>query len=334
MTNDSGYRADHWTRPEDTVRDVGSQTFDRRRFLRTSLYGLGVIGSGIAFTACSNDDQSFDTPGATLVALYNPARVIVAGRPQRIPFGLVDQGQPVTDTGESLSVDVMFDGELIETVVVEGRIVSHDHPDGAEGEPGHEHSDILRYFALRTTLPEVGIYDFVTTVDGEQVSLPVQAFDPEEAQVVLSGEPLPAVITPTVDDPLDVRPLCTLRPDPCAFHDRTAADVLEAGEPMALLIATPALCATSYCGPVLDVLIRTADEFPTVVPIHVEVYANAEDVDFNLLDPEITPVETLGELGLDFEPSLFLVDRDGIVVDRIDNVFDDLELREGLAKIA
>lgn len=282
--------------------------------------------------ACSSNDQAENPP--TLVALYNPARVIVAGRPQRIPFGLVDQGQPVTDEGESLEVEIQLDGEVIDRVTVEGRIVSHDHPDGAEGEPGHEHSDILRYFALRTTLPEVAVYDFVTTIDGQQVSLPVQAFDPDEAAVVLPGEPLPAVITPTVDDALGVQPLCTLFPEPCSFHERTAADVLVAGEPMALLIATPALCATSYCGPVLDVLIRTAGDFPTVVPIHVEVYQNAEAVGFNLLDPEITPVATLGELGLDFEPSLFLVDRDGIVVDRIDNVFDDLELRQGLAAIA
>ncbi len=282
--------------------------------------------------ACSSNDQAENPP--TLVALYNQARVIVAGRPQRIPFGLVDQGQPVTDEGESLEVEIQLDGEVIDRVTVEGRIVSHDHPDGAEGEPGHEHSDILRYFALRTTLPEVAVYDFVTTIDGQQVSLPVQAFDPDEAAVVLPGEPLPAVITPTVDDALGVQPLCTLFPEPCSFHERTAADVLAAGEPMALLIATPALCATSYCGPVLDVLIRTASDFPTVVPIHVEVYQNAEAVGFNLLDPEITPVATLGELGLDFEPSLFLVDRDGIVVDRIDNVFDDLELRQGLAAIA
>lgn len=311
---------------------MASETFDRRQFLRTSLYGLGAIGTGLILSACSSNDGPQTAP--TLVALYNPARVIVAGRPQRIPFGLVDQGQPVTDEGESLEVEIQLDGDVIDRVTVEGRIVSHDHPDGGEGEPGHEHSDILRYFALRTTLPEVGVYDFVTTIDGQQVSLPVQAFDPEEAQVVLAGEPLPPVITPTVDDDMGVRPLCTLFPEPCSFHDRTAADVLAAGEPLALLIATPALCATSYCGPVLDVLIRTADEFPTIVPIHVEVYENAEEVGFNLLDPDITPVSTLGELGLDFEPSLFLVDRDGIVVDRIDNVFDDLELREGLASIA
>ncbi len=313
---------------------MGYQTFDRRRFLRTSLYGLGAIGTGIAFTACSDDSDAAPDLSPTLVALYNPARVIVAGQEQRIPFGLVDQGQPVTDTGESLTVEVTLDGDVIDEVVVEGRIVSHDHPDGGDGEPGHEHSDILRYFALRTTLPEPGIYDLITTVDGQRVSLPVQAFDPEEAAVVLVGEPLPAVVTATVNDPLDVDPLCTRRPDPCEFHNRTAAEVVEAGEPLALLIATPLLCATSYCGPVLDVLIRTVDDFPTVVPVHVEVYANAADVDFNLLDPDITPAAALGELGLDFEPSLFLVDRDGIVVERIDNVFDDLELKEGLAKIA
>ncbi len=45
-------------------------------------------------------------------------------------------------------------------------------------------------------------------------------------------------------------------------------------------------------------------------------------------------MSSVQELGLTFEPSLFLVDPDGIVADRIDNVFDDLELRQGLAAIA
>ena len=94
------------------------------------------------------------------------------------------------------------------------------------------------------------------------------------------------------------------------------------------------LSVTSYCGPVLQVLVEASPKFPTVVPVHLEVYENPNEVGGNIADPSIRPVEQFAQLGLEFEPSLFLVDRNGILVDRIDNIFDQGELELALANIA
>lgn len=298
----------------------------RRQFLRDAT----VLGAGLTLlgTACSSDEE----PALLeLVRLFSSDSVIVAGMEQRLPFGLVDNGAPVVGEGSSVNVRVMFDRELIDEVEVPSRVVNHDHPDG-EGEIPHEHADILRYFPLRTTLPVPGIYDLDVTIDGQVISIPVQAFDPSDVNVITPGQPFPALVTPTLDDPGPMDSICTLFEGPCPFHDRTVADVLAAGEPMAFLVATPAFCATSYCGPVVETLVEAAGSFPSVRAIHLEVYENTDDANGDLTN--LIPAAQLAEIGLDFEPSLFLVDRNGMVVDRIDNVFDRAELELAFADIA
>lgn len=313
---------------EDTVDGVRSKTFSRRWFLRTTTASAaGVAAVGLA--ACGGNAG----PPPQLVALFSPSRVIVAGRPQRLPFGLVADGRPATDDGAIAAVRVLFNGNVIDEVELAGRLVEHDHAPGVEDEV-HEHADILRYYALRTTLPEPGIYDLEVEIGDVVVTMPVQAFDQSEISVLLPGDSFPPLVTPTNDNANGVDPICSRQPEPCPFHATTVADNLATGQPMAVLVSTPALCATAYCGPVLETLIDNVADFPTVLASHIEVYSNGAEVNFNLLDPNLTPATSMAELGLDFEPALFLIDSDGIVSQRIDNLFDADELRMALQTIA
>lgn len=298
----------------------------RRQFLREA----GITGAGLALlgAACSSDEEPTTLE---LVRLFSSDSVVVAGIEQRLPFGLVDNGAPVVGEGSSVRVRVLFNGSVIDEIDVPSRVVNHDHPEG-EGEIAHEHADILRYFPLRTTLPEPGIYDLEVDIDGQLILLPVQAFPPADVKVITAGQPFPALITPTLAMPEPMDSICTLFAGPCPFHDHTVADVLANGDPMAFLIATPAFCSTSYCGPVVETLIEAATSFPSVRPIHLEVYENTDDANGSLSN--LRAASQLAEIGLDFEPSLFLVGRDGIVADRIDNVFDRSELELALALIA
>jgi hypothetical protein len=295
--------------------------FGRRRFLQGS--ALSVVA-----VACSSGE-----PEATIqvVALFSPDRVIAAGRPQRIPFGLVDDERLSLDD-VPLMVRVLRDGQLVEETTVLGRVVTHDHSPGAEGE-SHQHANLLRYYALRTILPDVGVYDINIDVEGHTVTLPVQAFDPGDISLPLVGDRFPSIETPTLDDARGVDPICTLFDGPCPFHTRTAADVIAAGDPMAFLVATPAFCATSYCGPVLGTLIDSAAAFPTIAMVHVEPFANPRE-GVGLSDPNLRTSPSVDSLGLAFEPSLFLVDRTGRIAERIDNVFDANELDAALTSIA
>jgi hypothetical protein len=291
----------------------------------------------LLFGACSSSGSGSGAVaggdnGVQLVRLFSSDKVIAAGREQRLPLGLLDNGAVVVGEQGSIFVEVRLGDQLIDQVEVRSRLVAHDHPDG-DGDVEHQHADIARYFPLRTTLPEPGIYDLLVTVGEEIVDVPVQAFDPAEISVLLPGESMPALITPTLADPLEADTLCTQIDGPCPFHTRTVADVLDAREPLALLIASPAYCSTSYCGPVLDVLIESASNFPSIVPVHLEVYENPAAVGGNIYDPDLRPMPQFAQLGLDFEPALFLVDREGVVIERIDNVFDASELGLAMARL-
>jgi len=78
---------------------------------------------------------------------------------------------------------------------------------------------------------------------------------------------------------------------------------------------------------VLDVLLDVAADHPDVRFLHAEVYAHPhQDLD--------TKAPVVDELGLTFEPCLVLVGADGRVVDRLDTIYDRVELTDALARLA
>ena len=295
------------------------------------LGGMAVV----ALAACGSTSEAGGRGGAAepqLVSLFSSDRVIAAGIEQRIPFAVVDAADLELPETVELPVRILAGGAEIATTSVVGRLVDHDHP--GDDDPDHQHADLLRYFALRAELPEPGIFDIEVDFGAGAIGrLPVQAFDPAEIAVPLVGQPLPPITTPTITDPDGISPLCTRPSEPCEFHRLDVASAVGNGRPLALLVATPAFCSTAYCGPVLETLIAAAPGHPGIDFVHLEVYANADDVDGGYSDPDLELAAPVTELGLTFEPSLFLVDSGGIVADRIDNVYGRPEVDEALAAL-
>ena len=212
--------------------------------------------------------------------------MLAAGREVRAPFGVADaEGLlPLDRTPEALTVTVLGPGG--DVVVEPFEVARH-----AEGLP-------RPYFPLRFTVDDPGIYTGRSEIDGAALEMAIKIDAAGDVQVIQAGDPLPPIITPTVDDAHGVEPICTSEPV-CPLHDVTVAEALDAGRPIALLVATPAFCQIAICGPVLDVLLAVADDHPDVRLLHAEVYANpARD-----LDVKTAAVE---ELGLTFEPCLVL----------------------------
>jgi hypothetical protein len=300
---------------------------NRRQFLVAGTATLAVSGFGL--TGCSGND---DTAPPQLQSLFFPSFVLAAGIEQRIPFGLIDQGIPLNEDTTTFRAkirrgeQIVFDGE------VPARIVTHDHPEGNETQP-HEHADLLRYFAVRATFEDPGIYDLELSFDDKAASLPFQIFDQEDVVVPLPGETLPELRFPTFGNEMDMDPICTQFAGPCPLHDKTIEEALETGRPLALLIATPAFCETAYCGPVLDVMLELRPDFPNIEFLHAEVYQNPNEADGNFLDERVLRSPTVVDLDLPFEPTLFLLRPDRTIMDRIDNVYDNTELREALQKL-
>jgi hypothetical protein len=284
----------------------------RRRFLA----GGGAVAGAILLGGCGDGgsgaaNTTTGPEGLALVQFFGGLPMLAAGGEVRAPFGVadVDGLLPTDSTPERLAVSLLDpDG----TTVAEITVSRH-----AAGLP-------RGYFPLRFTADAAGIYTARTEVAGEVVEMAIKVDPPKDVTVIKAGEPMPAIETPTVDDLRGVDPLCTNDPA-CALHDITLAEALTGG-PVAFLVATPAFCQTAICGPVLDVLLSQVDANPSIRFLHAEVYEDPA----TSLDAQTAAVT---ELGLVFEPCLVLVGADGAVVERLDTIFDEVELAEALARL-
>ena len=149
----------------------------------------------------------------------------------------------------------------------------------------------------------------------------------EQRRIPAVGDRVPSVHTPTLDDVDDVAEIDTRVP-PSTMHSEDLADVL--GEkPVVLLFATPALCQSRVCGPVVDVAEQVKSEYGDEAAfIHMEIWENNE------FDPKKpNPRPQVEEFGLFTEPWLFVLDKEGRVAARIEGAFSVSELESALDKV-
>jgi hypothetical protein len=148
----------------------------------------------------------------------------------------------------------------------------------------------------------------------------VGQFDPPDV-----GDPAPKVNTPTADEVADLSEIDTRVP-PSDMHDEDLADVL-GRKPVVLLFATPQLCQSRVCGPVVDVAEQVKREFgDRVAFIHQEVYNDNE------INKGVRP--QMRAYRLPSEPWLFVIDRSGKVSTAIEGAFSVGELRDAVRRVA
>ncbi|MEX2486415.1 MAG: hypothetical protein WD377_02230 [Nitriliruptoraceae bacterium] len=110
------------------------------------------------------------------------------------------------------------------------------------------------------------------------------------------------------------------------LHDTRVADALDEGRPVVIAIATPVYCSSRFCGPLTDVLADIAPDYEgTAEFVHIEVWKNFDEQQLNSSAAAWIQTETGGN-----EPWVFLLDGDGTVVSRWDNVLDVDALRAHL----
>jgi hypothetical protein len=127
------------------------------------------------------------------------------------------------------------------------------------------------------------------------------------------GERMPKLQTDTkASAGGDLASIDTRQP-PDDMHDKSVADVV-GKQPLALIIATPQLCQSRVCGPVVDVGEQMKSRYGKQVEfIHQEVYKNN--------DPKQGLRRPLEQLNLATEPWLFVVGKDGRITARLEGSF-------------
>ena len=144
-----------------------------------------------------------------------------------------------------------------------------------------------------------------------------------ESAVPDVGERAPQTSTPTLTDVGgDVEEIDTRVP-PSSMHDENFADVV-GRKPAVLLFATPALCQSRVCGPVVDIAeqVKAEHEDDDIAWIHQEIFVD------NTVEKGYRP--QLREWRLPSEPWLFTVDRSGRVAARIEGAFSAAELERAV----
>jgi hypothetical protein len=154
----------------------------------------------------------------------------------------------------------------------------------------------------------------VTIVGGKPVAAPGQlkVIAKQQDRIPEVGEPAPKVETDTVASAGgDAEAIDTRRPT--SDMHANFADVV-GKKPVALLFATPQLCQSRVCGPVVDVGLQLRARYGDQVEfIHQEVYTDN--------DPNKGLRKPLQEFGLQTEPWLFVVGTDGKVTARLEGSF-------------
>jgi peroxiredoxin len=121
----------------------------------------------------------------------------------------------------------------------------------------------------------------------------------------------------------DTSHVCSNSP-PCALHELSIAQALDAGQkPLVLLFATPALCTSATCAPELEAIQQLHSTYsPAANFVHVEIYQYPFD--------GLHTAKTVDEWKLPSEPWTFIVDRTGIVRDRFEGSAPMEELEPSL----
>ncbi|HEX5990615.1 MAG TPA: hypothetical protein VFY75_10440 [Solirubrobacterales bacterium] len=139
------------------------------------------------------------------------------------------------------------------------------------------------------------------------------------------GDKAPVIHTPTAADVGGDLAKIDTRVPTDQMHKVDFADAV-GKKPIVLVFATPALCQTRVCGPVVDVAQQVADVYGDKADfIHMEIY---KDNDIGK-----GPRRQLTEYGLESEPWTFLVDDKGVIRDRLEGAYGVSELEEAMGTI-
>ncbi len=280
-------------------------------FTRRGLFA--AAGGALILAACgeedggnaSGGDGTGDTPtGPFAVVQRFPNHPLFTPGEVRLPVSLADQAGNLSDGPEALTGWIEdLNGNRIVDITAPRRAVGIEVP----------------YWEVRATLPEALVYTM--RFDGDDgFGAAFELYDESDVVSPLTGTKLQPFDTPTVDDHRGVDPYCSLTPEPCPLHAVTLTDALASGTPVIYLVGTPAHCSTGTCAPGLEFLViehvRVGD---AITMVHADVYAD---------DAATTVAPAVEALNVQYEPIVYLCTADGVIVDRLDGIWDASELTE------
>ena len=334
------------------MRDVGNQLVPARVLsIRTAAQLVMAAALVLGVSACSEPSSTADSGGGLVAAVASYD--IVANRPGRFLVGLYTADQSRTLAYGTVTFAFTYLGDREESAPVNPPefgpieasflpIPGQDLPAATASNPpelvsGSEATGV--YAAAEVGFDRPGFWEVVVTADVEGTTQTTTgAFE------VLADSDIPAVGEPALNtsQPLagdsDVNPKAidsragedTPVPDP-QLHDITVADALTTGRPIMIVVSTPTFCVSRFCGPITDSVQELADRYGDQMRfIHLEVW---QDFAANKLNPSAAEWIAPNPEREGGEPWVFVIDADGIIVQRFDNVASESELEAAVETV-
>jgi hypothetical protein len=307
---------------------------------RPAVFALAL--AFLAAVACTNDSASTagTSPSGSSYALQVASSDLYAGTPQRVQVGVFNSGangvQLLTGGSIPLSLAPADGGQPIQGtahyVPAPGTAVASSptltSPSKGRGVYQLEH----------VTFPSTGVWtaSLSFTEGGQPQTLTTQfgVSDkpalPAPGQKALDTTNLTMADTSVNPEAIDSRAQGGAKvPDP-ELHQDTISAALAAHKPILALFSTPVYCQSEFCGPSTDALEQIAKTGPTGADyIHIEIYKDYAKHEINT-----AAKQWLLRNGDLTEPWLFLIGRDGKIVDRWSPLFDVHEVQAELDRVA
>ena len=312
---------------------------------------LALAAGAVLLTACGSDEEpdatgdapvaapaaaEFPKPTGTLedvLADIGPTNEIVASQAgavfepgdERFGFGLFDVGgAQITDARVAIYAAHGPDGKALGPFPARIESLATD-PEFTAQTTAEDDAKVV--YVADVPFDQPGEWRLAAAVDqpGGMVATSLQSsvLVNEQKGIPDADEPAPSVHPPTLAEVGGDVESSDTRVPPSSMHGDDLADVL--GEkPVVLLFATPALCVSRVCGPVVDVAEQVKSEYGDEVAfIHQEIYVD------NIPGPDNLRPQVKA-YGLPTEPWLFVLDRNGDVATRIEGAFSVAELESAL----
>ena len=247
-----------------------------------------------------------------------PSEVIVG--PNRFAMGLFDQGGNMVHEAD---VHLHFYD-----------LTDHSNPhfeSEADAYPLSADGGGVTIFAFDREFSRAGDWGVeveVTFPDGSEAINGIRFFVTQDSPSIKPGDAAPVIHTPvSADVNQDLRLLSSAeKPNP-AFYATSLDESLSSGRPTLLLFATPAFCQTRFCGPAYELFNELYGIYQDRINfIHVEVFSGLPNPEIN--DYAVTPA--MEKFGLESEPWVFLIDKNGTVLYRVEGLFTLDELKKNI----
>jgi hypothetical protein len=294
---------------------MGAEPLSRRDLLRRAALAAGALGASGLLAACgagSGGGSGKGQPAAgslgalaanvQQLSLLNAQTELPAGR-SRFAFGLSAENNRLV---QGVAPQVWLARDQISRAL--GPFPARWLEMTGYDKTGDRspRSELTGFYVAEVDLPTPGTWLGVALVDvatqraAGQGAIPVSLRVPAQVGTMARSGPSPVATTPS-----GLAKICTREPA-CPMHEISLDQALRSGKPTVLSFATPLLCASRMCGPVVDEQLVAFQKLGKRKAnfIHLELYPQRDTS---------KPAPLYVDWGLESEPWLVVIDRAGVI---------------------